>query len=166
MTHKAPSDLVLHDSEPGSFAFYSWQNIVIACWSTHGTGPTMQRFARVRDALDRQHPTGVSVVWLIADRAGLPTPEARASAQQLIERYRERRAALAVVIFGEGFWLSAMRAANTGVQSSVRDKIPMQTFNRLDDAVAWLPALHESHTGVRVERDALLGVLRELSESL
>jgi len=166
MTHTVPTELVLQDSEPGSYSFYSWQNIVIACWSTHGTGPAMQRFARVRDALDRRHPTGVSVVWLIADRAGLPTPEARASAQQLIERYRERRAALAVVIFGEGFWLSAMRAANTGVQSQLRDKVPMQTFNRLEDVVAWLPALHESHTGVRVERDALLDVLSEASASL
>lgn len=166
MTSTLPRELVLLDSEAGAYAFYSWHNVMVACWSKQGTGLSLQRLMRLREALDQQHPEGISVVWLIADRAGLPTAEARSNAKELMERYRDKRAALGLVLFGEGFWVSAMRAAIIGVQAMTRGKIPLKIFSQIADLVEWLPAQHESRTGVRLDRDELTGVLQALAREL
>jgi len=139
---------------------------MIACWSKQGTVLSLQLLMRVREALDQQHPEGISVVWLVADRAGLPPPEARTTAKELLDRFREKRAALAFVLFGEGFWVSAMRAAITGVQALSRNKNPLKIFSRVDEVADWLPAEHERRTGVRLDRDELLGVLQVLAAKL
>jgi acyl CoA:acetate/3-ketoacid CoA transferase alpha subunit len=86
MTSALLGQLVHHDFEAGAYAFYSWHNVVIACWSQQATGPAMQRFAQLRENLAREHPEGVSVVYLIANGAGLPTSEARTIAGELMER--------------------------------------------------------------------------------
>lgn len=166
MTSTLPRQLVLHESEAGAYAFYSWHDVMIACWSKQGTVHSLQLLMRLRETLNRQHPKGVSVVWLIADRAGLPPPEARPTAKELLERFREKRAALAFVLFGEGFWVSAMRAAITGVQALSRSKNPLKIFSRVEDLVDWLPAQHESHTGVHLDREALLAMLGALAAKL
>jgi hypothetical protein len=166
MTPTLPREVVLHDADPGAFAFYSWQNVAIACWTKQGTGDSLQRLMRVRETLHHKHPEGVSVIWLIADRAGLPTAEARANAKELMERYRERRAALACVLFGEGFWVSAMRAAITGVQALVPGKVPLKIFSTVEDVARWLPPEHEHHTAVRLDQATLLDVLRTLAARL
>lgn len=166
MTQSLLGELVLHDAEAGVCAFYSWRNIVIACWSKQATGPTMLRFARIRENLDREHPEGVSVVYLIANGAGLPTEEARVVAGELMERYRHKRAALAVVVFGEGFWASAMRAANTGVQAQLRSSVRLRTSNDVKEVVSWLPEQHEDLTGVRIAPEELRCILESLAAKL
>jgi hypothetical protein len=40
------------DAEPGHFGLYSWANIMIARWLQGGTGPTIERVARVRELMD------------------------------------------------------------------------------------------------------------------
>lgn len=166
MTQTLLRELVLHDAETGVCAFYGWRNIVIACWSKQATGPTMQRLARVREKIDREHPEGVSVVYLIANGAGLPTEEARAVAGELMERYRDKRATLAVVVFGEGFWASAMRAANTGVHAQLRSSVPFRTLNDVEEVVSWLPAQHEDLTGVHIVPEELRTILESLAAKL
>jgi hypothetical protein len=159
-------ELLLLDSEPGFFAFYALQNIMIACWSKGGTGPAVQRVAEQRARMDKQHPEGVSVVYLIANDAGLPTAEARAGVRQLIERYRHQRACLAVVVQGEGFWASGMRAVITGVRMLVPGQLAMRVYGRVEEVVAWLPAQHQSATGVVVAPEELLPVLTRLMATL
>src|SRR5690348_398611 len=109
------SKLALLDEEPGAFAFFAWHNILIVRWSQQATGPAVERLARVREAHDIEHPEGVSVIYLIAGNAGLPTAEARAGVQQQMAEYQGRRACLALLIQGKGFGVSAQRAAITGV---------------------------------------------------
>lgn len=157
--------LALMDSEPGHFALYAWQNIMIVCWSKHGTGPTMQKVSRARDEMDRLHPEGVSVIYLIAHGSGLPDADARREAQNLMDRYSARRACMAVVLYGQGFWVSGMRAVITGVRLLTQRKFAMEIFGSEEELIAWLPARHERDTGVPVDPARLLGVLRHLSAS-
>jgi hypothetical protein len=65
------------EAEPGHFSLYAWKNIMIVCWSKHGTGPTMQKVARLRDEIGRLHPEGISVIYLVAHGSGLPDADAR-----------------------------------------------------------------------------------------
>jgi hypothetical protein len=160
------AQLVLLDSESGSYSFYTWQNIMMACWSKRATGPAVQRLTRLRESVDREHPEGVSVIYLIGEMAGLPTAEARAGVKELMARFSHRRACLAVVIQGDGFWLSAMRGAITGVRMLVPAKFPMGIFGHVEDVVEWLPRQHEERTGIRIAPTQLLVVLKDLMARL
>lgn len=159
-------ELVLLHTEPGQHAFYTWQNIMITCWSQRATGPAIEKVAQYRERMDREHPEGVSVIYLIANEAGLPTPEARAGVRELMARFSRKRACLAILIEGEGFWASAMRAAITGVRVLVPLNFPMQIFGRVNELAAWLPERHAQQTGVYVAPAELGGVLEQLMATL
>lgn len=139
---------------------------MITCWSQRATGPAIAKVTQLREQMDREHPEGVSVVYLIANDAGLPTPEARAGVKELMARFSNKRACLAILVQGEGFWASAMRAVITGVRILVPLKFPMQIFNDVNELVGWLPERHERQTGVRVAPNELGAVLERLVASL
>jgi hypothetical protein len=166
MTPGRANELVLLDAEPGHFGVYSWANIMIARWLQGGTGPTIERVARVRELMDGQHAVGVSVVYLVAASAGLPTAEARAAVGQMLARYRERRASLALVFEGEGFWASAQRAAVTNVRMQVSDESAISIFSNLHELVAWLPQEHLKNTGISIPRDDLRTVLEQITAAV
>jgi hypothetical protein len=166
MKSSSAPELVLLHSEPGSHAFYTWQNIMIACWSQRATGPAIEKIGSLRAAMHDRHPEGVSVIYLIADGAGLPTPEARAGVKELMVRFSQHRACLAILVQGGGFWASAMRAVITGVRLLVPLKFAMGVFGKVQELVDWLPERHEGHTGVHVERAQLLSVLQGLIATL
>jgi hypothetical protein len=159
-------ELVLLHTEPGQHAFYTWHNIMITCWSQRATGPAIEKVAHYRELMDREHPEGVSVIYLIADQAGLPTPEARAGVKELMARFSKKRACLAILIQGEGFWASAMRAVITGVRMLVPLNFPMQIFGGAKELVGWLPAHHARQTGVYVAPAELDVVLERLLRTL
>lgn len=161
-----PTSLILLDSEPGEFAYYAWHNIMIACWSKQATGAAVERITRVREALGRKHPEGVSVVYLIGSEAGLPTSEARAGARDLMARFQRQRACLAIVVKGEGFGASAMRAAIAGARLLVGGQFEMRVCSGVEEVVDWLPPLHESATSTRIAPAQLEAVLQELVAGL
>jgi hypothetical protein len=165
-TTPSSPELVQLAAETGSYAFYCWRNIMITCWSKRATGPAVQRLTVFREALDRDHPEGLSVIYLIRDKAGLPTVEARAGVRELMARFSHRRACLALVVQGEGFWSSAMQATITGVRILVPKSFHMRVFSRVEDVVDWLPKLHKEHTGVSVVPHQLLNVLKQLMATL
>jgi hypothetical protein len=162
-----PSDpareLVLLDAETGHFAAYGWANILFLRWWQGGTGPTLERVARIRERLDGEHPEGVSVVYLVAASVGLPTPEARAAVGQLLARYRDRRACLGVVFEGEGFWASAQRAVVTNVRMQVADESALSIFNNLPELIAWLPAEHHKRTRVSISSGEFRALLERIT---
>lgn len=160
------SELTLLDEEPGAFAFYAWQNILFVCWWQSATGPAVERLTRVRESIDGKHPEGLSVVYLIANEAGLPTPEARAGVKELMAKYKDRRACLALMVKGQGFWVSAMRAAITGVRMVVPGQFPMLVCAEVDEVVEWLPEHHAARTGTRLVVAELRAVMQELSSAL
>jgi hypothetical protein len=139
---------------------------MITCWSQRATGPAIEKVAQLREQMDRDHPEGVSVVYLIANDAGLPTPEARAGVKELMARFSNKRACLAILVQGEGFWASAMRAVITGVRILVPLNFPMQIFSGVNELVAWLPERHERKTGVPVSPRELGVVLERLLATL
>lgn len=166
MALTASPELVLVHDEPGQHAFYTWQNIMITCWSQRATGPAIEKVAHYRELMDREHPEGVSVIYLIADQAGLPTPEARTGVKELMARFSKKRACLAILIQGEGFWASAMRGVITGVRMLVPLNFPMQIFGRVNELAAWLPERHAHQTGVYVAPTELGVVLERLVATL
>jgi hypothetical protein len=158
-------DLTLLESAP-AYRLYAWHNVMIACWSGPATGPAMAGVGRVRESLDKQYPKGISVVYLIADGAGLPDVEARAEAVRLLDRFSGQRASLALILYGRGFWVSAMRAAILGARLLTRQTFAMEIFGNEREAVGWLHKLHEERTGKAISQSELVAVLQGLAAAL
>ena len=166
MSPERANELVLLDHEPGHFAAYGWTNVLFLRWWQGGTGPTLERVGRVRERMAEQYPEGVSVIYLVAASAGLPTPEARAAIGQMLARYRDRRACLAVVFEGEGFWASAQRAAVTNMRMQAADESPLSIFSNLHELIAWLPAEHHKHTRIALTADELRTNLEKITAAV
>ena len=161
-----PIEPVLLHREPGAHAFYTWRNVMITTWSQRATGTAIEKVTALREQMDRDHPEGVSVIYLIGNGAGMPTPEARAGVKELMARFHNKRACIAILVQGEGFWASAMRAVITGVRLLVPLSFPMQVFGDAKELIAWLPERHQRHTGIRIGPRELQTVLEQLLATL
>jgi hypothetical protein len=156
----AQSDqLRLLDSETGQFAYYAWQNTVIAFWNSTATDLAVQRFTTVVQSMIKEHPEGISNVQLIPVGAGVPTSEARAGFGELIKQYSKNITCVEVVILGGGFWASAMRAAVTGINMIVSHSFPLRIHSRMVEAAKSLSAEHLKKTGAQVDPDKLFDAL-------
>lgn len=153
------SQLATLCSEPGHYAAYKWRNIMIVAWSKAGTGPAIEQVAQARLDLQAEHPDGVSVVYLIGQAAGLASEQARAGAKTMMERFKEHRACLAVVIQADGFAASAQRAAAMNVRMQVAAAFPMLVCTSAAEVADWLPGHHEKRTGTKVSPQKLRQVL-------
>jgi N-acetylglucosamine kinase-like BadF-type ATPase len=151
--------LALIDSEPGKFAFYTWQNIIIVVWLNQATGAAVKRLIDVTQSMADAHPDGISKVHIIFDGAGVPTSEARSGFVNLIKKFGKQLACVEVVMLGGGFWASAMRAAVTGIKMIAPQLFPIRIHGSLAEAAQALQTDHLKQTRVQVDPDMLLGVL-------
>jgi hypothetical protein len=158
--------LSLVDSEPQRFAFYVWRNVNVLVWSGPADVAAVQRMAAFGDQQRRHHPEGSSTVHVIKPHVGMPDAETRQVLIETIKILSPAVAAVAVVIGGNGFWASATRSVITGATVMARASFEMHMHSSLEQVVTWLPAVHLKKTGVAIQPDELLRVLKTASESL
>lgn len=153
--------LICLDFEPGQFAFFAWQNVLVAVWPTAATGAAVQRWgSHVRELL-KEHPKGESHIHIVKAGAPVPTAEARAGFVGLMHEFERNLAAAAVCLLGSGFWASAIQAAITGMRMLAPRSFEMHIHRDLESVGEWLPDEHHRHTGVVLQPDDLVAVLRE-----
>jgi serine/threonine protein kinase len=158
-------DLVLLDREPGAFAFFGWQNVVIVAWARQATGAAVARLTTVSDPVATAHPEGVSAIHLVQGGTDTPTEEARAGFLEQMTRYGSQLACVSVVLLGRGFWASALHAAIVGMQLVAKRSFAFDVVRSIDDVTASLPAEHLRRTGVVLDPKTLGDHLRRaLSE--
>jgi hypothetical protein len=85
-----------------------------------------------------RHPKGTLLLTLIDSTVPLPAEGTRTMVATTFRRMAERNAAAATVIFGDGFWASAMRSTLTALTLLVRPPCPQRTFADIGQAVIWL----------------------------
>jgi hypothetical protein len=149
---------VVHDAEPGSFLFGSYQNVVIAVWTGSANVSGVERLAKVAGPVRASIGRGSSV-HLIVGSAGLPTEEARAGFVKLTQNSADLIACLGIVVAGTGFWASALRSAMTGMHSQRTGSFDYRLLGSIDELVEWLPAAHERGTGVVLQPKSLSAVI-------
>ena len=153
--------LICLDFEPGQYAFFAWQNVLICVWPTAATGAAVERWgSHVRELL-KQHPKGESHIHIVKAGAPVPTADARAGFVGLMHEFEHNLAAAAVCLLGSGFWASAISAAITGMRMLAPRSFEMHIHRDLESVGEWLPDEHHRHTGVVLRPDDLLAVLRE-----
>jgi hypothetical protein len=95
-----------------------------------------------------------STAHLVIKKAPLPDAELRSTYQALVRRYREHMAHSAVLLEGDGFWASAVRAFLTGVEMVDR-RTRSKTFGKIAALAEWLAPVHSVDTGEQVDPEEL-----------
>jgi hypothetical protein len=156
-----PTDqLVVIDSEPGAFTFFSWKNMSVIVWTGQVTLAGVERLERISELMRKRFPGGVSATHIVCGDTKLPHTETRMALARQSKEYGGWLKAVAVVIGGSGFWASTMRSVVTAIGMLGSRAYEMRIHGSIEDVVQWLPAVHLKRTGVRVEPEQLLSILR------
>lgn len=151
MSATALAEPTLLDAAPGEFSCFAWEDTTIIVWLKGATGPATSRLRVVTEEVARAHPEGFSNIHLVAYGAALPTAEAKRGFADLMTRYEKELACVATVFEGSGFWASALRSMNTGLQMLAQRPFPMRVLKDIDEVADWVPAEHLRHTGRRLQ---------------
>lgn len=151
-------DIVLRQ---GNNVIATCQNLVLAVWGEAPDAPPMRAIHQSHlNLLDRYPRVGHLAV--INNMPKLPTPEARDVASMY--NRQSRMTSIAVVVDGDGFWLSAARGFLTAVLFAQRGQSTAKTdvFKHVDDALRWHDRwLGEDAPDPQVAREGI-GFLRDL----
>lgn len=79
-------------------------------------------------------PEGYGLVTIVAGGSRLPSSELRAEASELRKKTQHLLRAQGIVIGGEGFFASTMRAVLTGIFSMAQSRVPTKMVGELSEA--------------------------------
>lgn len=150
--------------EPETCCAGAWANISLTRWVGRGTAAAVDKVSRVGDEVRTQYPSGVSAIHLIAETAGMPTPEAREGLVKLMNRKTDRLGCVGVVVGGSGFWASAIRSLITGMRAVSSRAYELKLAGSIEEIVAWFPDQHAKRTGISIDPDQLAKALRTANE--
>jgi hypothetical protein len=153
-------ELRVLDHQPGNFVFSAWGNVLFFFWVAPATPESISRLAACTEPLYEQNPGGLSNVHVVESGTGLPSPEVRELLIGLMRRRAARRACLAVVPAGAGFWASTLRSFATGIRLMSPRSFEMGIHTSLEEVADWLPGPHFERTGTRLDRTRLLDAMR------
>lgn len=154
MVSPPPGVRVVH--RDGSNVVAVWENLVLAVWGESPALASMEAIHRSHlEVLERRASVGHLV--LVEGTPKMPSPEARDHAARYSSQ--SRMSAIAIVLDGEGFWMSAARALLTTVLFVTRNEAPTKLFSRLEHAVTWqAAALGETDAYGQRARQAIVGL--------
>lgn len=147
------------DHEPGKFSFGVYRNVLVSSWMSQATGPAVERLVLVAQRVASECPEGFSAVHLVPDGLPMPDAQARATFRQLLNDFSQQLACVAVVVGGDGFWASALRAVVTSIWQGTNHPFEKRIFGNAAAVVDWLPSRHEKRTGVALDTMTLRGLL-------
>lgn len=156
-------ELVISVHEPGRYVVGRWRNVLLFYWQVAGTPHAVALLEQGMVDLLAEHGSGISLVNLIKEGAGLPDPEVRKALLTSMGRHAEAIGCISVVMMGAGFWASALQSAITGLRMLAPPRSSLLRFSREPaDLKAWLPHEHLVRTGQRMDDARLMAVIREL----
>jgi hypothetical protein len=105
-------------------------------------------------------PEGYGVVTLAEKGARIPAAEIRDEASKLRKRTQHMLKAQSVVVGGDGFFASTMRAVITGIITVAQSRVPLKMTGDLFDAAAFVAEKLGYDEALRDELHAALVELR------
>ena len=138
-----------------------WKRVLIGVWAI----PSSMELVEEQDALMKQlsAPAKLSSVHLVIKRAPLPAADVREAYQALTQRYADKIICSAILIEGDGFWASAVRAFMTGIEMLQR-RMRTKAFGDLESLSAWVAQSRNAEASERIEAEELRGALEWMLE--
>lgn len=119
-----------------------WQNVLFQLWRGHLSVEPLQKTVQASFAIAEHFPGGVVPFSIIEENTAMPTSEVRGQANECWKQTRSNVRAVATVVEGSGFWVSAARAVITGITMVERGTAPQKAFSTTEDAIGWLERRH------------------------
>lgn len=146
---------------PGIYQYSAWKNINIGVWVGQATYEATKGLIEVGMELRRRYPSGHSSIVFILDKLPAPTPEAR----ELFGQFFRNGSSLmcnAVVLEGEGFWASGLRAMISNTHRGASGTVQVGVGTSIDDILTWFPEAHARCTGISIEASELRPRLQQI----
>jgi hypothetical protein len=156
--------LEFYQGEPGTCRIAGLRNLLIISWTSRATGPAIARLGEATQRVITSYPAGTSAIHLIADKAGVPTPEARSALMHLMSTHSKSLACVAVVVGGTGFWASTMRSFVTGMRFMTPRNFDLRLHGTIEEVLEWFPKQHEKISGVSIDVATLARALGSVEE--
>jgi hypothetical protein len=143
---------------PGAHV-WSWRNLYVGVWSGQTTPAMVQAMLDVQAEMATRFHGDIGQISIIEATTKLPTPDTREVMTRAMKQSSTR--AVAIVMSGQGFWMSAVRSVLTAVVFVVRGKVAMQFFDSEEESLRWLvgqlerpPEIEHALEAVRAMRAA------------
>jgi hypothetical protein len=147
------------DGEPGVCRIAGLRNIMIISWSDRANGAAVVKLDHGSKRMVAAYPGGFSAIHIIADKAGVPTPDARSGLMKIMNEQAKSIACVGVVVGGTGFWASTMRSFITGMRFMTPRNFDLRLHGTTAELIEWLPKQHAKVTGISVDAKTLERVL-------
>jgi hypothetical protein len=154
------------DFAPDAVTLYWVQNVVIMAWRKPVTAPVLEALHAMVQAQRVRYPSGMSFVHV--GRAEMAFMDA-ATRQTFVRTSRELdgyTAATAILTRASGFLASTLRSIATGILVLSRANVDLRFNERPEEVIEWLPEPHESKTGIKLDVEMLLHVLRRAARCI
>jgi hypothetical protein len=154
------------DFAPDAVTLYWVQNVAIMAWMKPVTAQVLEALHSKTMAQRLRYPTGMSFVHV--GRAEMAFMDS-AARQMFVRTSRELdhyTVATAILTRASGFLASTLRSIATGILVLARTDVDLRFNERPEEVIEWLPEVHASATGIKLDVEMLLHVLRNAAKCL
>ena len=124
-------------SEGPDHAIGEWSNTLLTTWRTVVTIDALEVSRIASHDLHSRYPDGIVVFNVIPGVMPIPPMEVRRKASRVLGETGDHVLCTTTVIQGEGFWVSAARAAVAGITLFSRAPHPHKVFGTISDGAKW-----------------------------
>ena len=153
-------ELVALDFTPGVFWFGAWRNLTIGVWSGDASVDVIRRIDATNPERTQAHPEGISTVHIVTPTANPPDAATRAALNDMHARWGHTVGCAVVVIEHGGLAGAAVRGAVTGMAMLAPKRYRLKVFDTIAPVTSWLVEQHARSTGVQLNPQDVIAVLR------
>ncbi|MBV1858894.1 MAG: hypothetical protein KUG77_10820 [Nannocystaceae bacterium] len=125
-------------SEGADHRVVQWRNVMFTHWFAPVSVSGLEACETASFELAARYPAGVVVFNLIEFGLQIPEPAARKKASEALASTSAHVRVTTTVVPGEGFWVSAARAAVATITLLSRAGHPHRVFSKTDDAARFV----------------------------
>ena len=127
-------------SQGPDHAIGEWSNTLLTTWRTTVTIEALEVSRIGSHDLHSRYPDGIVVFNVIPGVMPIPPNEVRKKASSVLGETGGHVLCPTTIIQGEGFWVSAARAAVAGITLFSRAPHPHKVFGTISDGAKWAAA--------------------------
>lgn len=148
------------DFAPDHVVMYWVQNVMVMAWSKPVTAPVLEALHTMTQARRPHYPTGMSFVHVGRAEMAMMDSAARQAFVRTSRDLDGYTASTAILTRASGFLASTLRSIATSILVLARTDIELRINQRPEEVLEWLPARHESVTGIKLDLDEFRRVLQ------